>query len=144
MKRLLLVGTTLCGLLFGGIAWSQSIITLGTMNCYGSFNGGKAKEGTDRPRSTLEYSNQAGQVIALLPGAVPLLVGFQEIDGGEDLAALAKSASTRYGRRYQTLFAAGKGSAAGQNVGAILDPSGGWSVYGQPSRSRAEICHYLP
>ncbi|MGA2862953.1 MAG: hypothetical protein ABSF95_00530 [Verrucomicrobiota bacterium] len=62
------------------------------------------------------------------------LVGFQEIGGGEDLAALAKSATARYGRRYQTLFARGRDTSTGQNVDAILDTSSGWGVYGRPSR----------
>src|SRR5207249_4354117 len=46
----------------------------------------------------------------------------------------SKSATARYGRRYQTLFAHGTDSSTGQNVGAILDTSGGWGVYGRPSR----------
>jgi hypothetical protein len=50
------------------------------------------------------------------------------------LAALAKSATARYGRPYQTLFARGKDTSTGQNVGAILDTSSGWGVYGKPSQ----------
>jgi hypothetical protein len=44
------------------------------------------------------------------------------------------SRSARYRRQYQTLFARGKDTATGQNVGAILDTSRGWGVHGQASR----------
>ncbi|MGO9201366.1 MAG: helix-hairpin-helix domain-containing protein [Limisphaerales bacterium] len=73
-------------------------------------------------------------MVGLLPREAPLFVGFQEIGGGEDLAAPAHSATPQYGHNYQALFARGKGMATGQNVGAILDRSSGWGVYGQASR----------
>ena len=37
-------------------------------------------------------------------------------------------------RQYQVLFARGRDTSTGQNVGAILDTSSGWGVYGRPSR----------
>ena len=40
----------------------------------------------------------------------------------------------RYGRKYQPLFVRGRDTATGQEVGAILDTTRGWGVYGQPSR----------
>ncbi len=113
---------------------SPSWDTLATLNCYWFFNGDEGKASADKPTSTLEYSTKAGHLIGLLPREAPLFVGFQEIGGGEDLAALAHSASARYGRTYQALFARGKDSATGQNVGAILNTSSGWGVYGRVSR----------
>ena len=108
--------------------------TVATLNCYRFFNGEEGKGSIDKPRSNLEYSKKAGHLIGLLPREAPLFVGFQEIGGGEDLAGLAKSAAARYGRRYQTLFAHGKDTSTGQNVGAILDTTSGFGVYGRPSR----------
>ncbi len=108
--------------------------TVATLNCYWFFNGEEGKGSIDKPRSTIEYSTKAGHLIGLLPREAPLFVGFQEIGGGEDLAALAKSATARYGRKYQTLFVHGKDTSTGQNVGAILDTSSGFGVYGKPSR----------
>src|SRR5947208_4160556 len=112
----------------------QQSLTVATLNCYWFFNGEEGKSDIDKPRSSLEYSTKAGHLIGLLPKEAPLFVGFQEIGGGEDLAALAKSATARYGRRYQTLFAHGMDTSTGQNVGAILDTTGGFGVYGRPSR----------
>jgi hypothetical protein len=112
----------------------EKSFTIATLNCYWFFTGEEGKGDIDRPRSTFEYSAKAGHLIGLLPGEAPLFVGFQEIGGGEDLAALAKSASARYGHHYETLFARGKDSSTGQNVGAILDTGTGWGIYGRPSR----------
>ena len=117
-----------------GTAWGQSDISIATLNCYWFFNGDEGKASADKPTSTLEYSTKAGHLIALLPREAPLFVGFQEIGGGDDLAALAHSASARYGRTYQTLFVRGKDTSTGQNVGAILDTASGWGVYGRASR----------
>ena len=108
--------------------------TVATLNCYWFFSGAEGKDSSDKPRSTIEYSTKAGHLIGLLPREAPLFVGFQEIGGGEDLVALAKSATARYGRKYQTLFAHGKDTSTGQNVGAILDTTVGWGIYGRPSR----------
>ena len=69
--------------------------TVATLNCYWFFNGEEGKDSIDKPRSTIEYSTKAGHLIGLLPREAPLFVGFQEIGGGEDLAALAKSATAR-------------------------------------------------
>jgi len=66
--------------------------TFATLNCYWFFSGAEGKDSIDEPRSTIEYSTKAGHLIGLLPREAPLFVGFQEIGGGEDLAALAKSA----------------------------------------------------
>jgi hypothetical protein len=112
----------------------EKSVTLATLNCYWFFDAQEGKADIDKPHTTLEYSTKAGHLIGLLPREAPLFVGFQEIGGGEDLAALAHSASARYGRTYQALFARGKDSATGQNVGAILDTSSGWGVYGRASR----------
>jgi len=109
-------------------------IILATLNCYWFFDAQEGKASADKPTSTLEYSTKAGHLIGLLPREAPLFVGFQEIGGGEDLAALAHSASARYGRTYQTLFARGNDTSTGQNIGAILNTSSGWGVYGRPSR----------
>ena len=112
----------------------EKSVALATLNCYWFFNGDEGKTSADKPTSTLEYSTKAGHLIGLLPREAPLFVGFQEIGGGEDLAALAHSASARYGRTYQTLFPRGNDTSTGQNVGAILNTSSGWGVYGRPSR----------
>jgi hypothetical protein len=109
-------------------------IILATLNCYWFFDAQEGKASADKPTSTLEYSTKAGHLIGLLPREAPLLVGFQEIGGGEDLAALAHSASARHGRTYQTLSARGKDTYTGQNAGAILDTASGWGFYGRPSR----------
>ena len=103
----------------------QKPLTLITLNCYWFFNGDEGIATSNKPRTTLEYSTKAGHLIGLLPQEAPLFVGFQEIGGGEDLAALAHSASARYGHQYQTLFARGKDTATRQYVGAILDRSSG-------------------
>jgi hypothetical protein len=68
-----------------------------TLNCYWFFNGDEGHGTADKPRTTLEYSTKAGHLIGLLPNEAPLFVGFQEIGGGDDLAALARSASARSG-----------------------------------------------
>jgi len=71
-----------------GFSQEQSL-TVATLNCYRFFNGEEGKSDIDKPRSSLEYSTKAGHLIGLLPKEAPLFVGFQEIGGGEDLAALA-------------------------------------------------------
>jgi endonuclease/exonuclease/phosphatase family metal-dependent hydrolase len=109
-------------------------IRLATLNTYWFFNGAEGDARADKPRTTIEYSTKAGHLIGLLPAEPPLFVGFQELGGGEDLAALAHSASARFGRSYQPLFVRGNDTATGQNVGAILDTSRGWGVYGRASR----------
>ena len=131
MKPMLRIAAALCWVLLAGVACGESDINLATLNCYWFFDAQEGKGDIDKPRTTLEYSTKAGHLIGLLPKEAPLFVGFQEIGGGEDLAALAHSASARYGRAYQTLFARGKDTATGQNVGAILDTSSGWGVYGR-------------
>ena len=114
---------------------SAESLSLATLNCYWFFNGEDAsKVQNDRPRDTVEYSTKAGHLIGLLPPEAPLFVGFQELGGGEDLAALAHSATARYHHPYQSLFVRGHDTSTGQNVGAILDTSRGWGVYGRPSR----------
>jgi hypothetical protein len=114
----------LCWLLVSIIARGQTgTISLGTLNTYWFFNGEEGKSDTDRP--------QAGHLLGLLPNEAPLFVGFQELGGGDDLAALAHSATARYGRPYQVLFVRGRDTSTGQNVGAILATSTGWGVYGR-------------
>lgn len=127
---LLLVAT----FLFAVPGFSQDHISVATLNCYWFFNGDEGKGSIDKPRTGLEYSTKAGHLIGLLPPEAPLFVGFQEIGGGEDLEALAKSATARYGHPYQSLFVHGRDTSTGQNVGAILDSKAGWGVYGRPSR----------
>jgi hypothetical protein len=97
------------------------------------FNGEESKGDIDRLQSTIECSTKPGHLIALLPGEALPFVGFQEIRGGQDVAALAHSASPRDGRQCQALSARGKDTSTGQNVGTILETSSGWEVYGQPS-----------
>src|SRR5258708_6980574 len=80
---------------------SAETLSLATLNTYWFFNGDEGKTEADRPRTTVEYSTKAGHLIGLLPNDAPLFVGFQEIGGGEDLAALNHSASARYHRSYQ-------------------------------------------
>ena len=121
-------------LLATSIAFGQAEIRLATLNCYWFFNGQEGKADIDKPRTTVEFNTKAGHLIGLLPGEAPLFVGFEEIGGGEDLAALAKSATARYHHPYVTLFARGKDTSTGQNVGAIFDTSSGWGVYGKASR----------
>lgn len=117
------------------LSTSAETITLATLNCYWFFNGEDAsKIQNDRPRNTVEYSTKAGHLVGLLPPAAPLFIGFQELGGGADLDALAHSATARYHRPYQTLFVRGRDTATGQNVGAILDTSCGWGIYGRASR----------
>src|SRR5690242_5274051 len=79
-------------------------ISVATLNCYWFFNGAAgSKVQNDRPHDTVEYSTKAGHLIGLLPAQEPLFVGFQELGGGDDLIALAHSASARYKRPYQAL-----------------------------------------
>ena len=134
MNHLRRIVITIAWLLVASIAWGQNEIGVATLNCYWFFNGQAGKRDADTPRTTLEYSTKAGHLIGLLPKEAPLFVGLQEIGGGEDLVALAKSTSARYGRTYQALFVQGKDTATSQDVGAILDTSRGWGVYGRPSR----------
>jgi hypothetical protein len=79
----------------------EKSLTLATLNCYWFFNGDEDKASADKPTSTLEYSTKAGHLIGLLSKDAPLFVGFQDIGGGENLAALAHSSTARYGRTYQ-------------------------------------------
>jgi hypothetical protein len=69
-----------------------------------SFNGHAGKDDADIPRSHVEYGTKAGHLLGLLPPEAPLFVGFQELGSGEDVAALAHSATARYGRPYRALF----------------------------------------
>jgi hypothetical protein len=110
-------------------------ISVATLNCYWFFNGAAGVANADRPHDPAEYSTKAGHLIGLLPSDAPLFIGFQELGGGEDLAALAHSASARYKRQYQPLFVRGHDTSTGQNVGAILDTSRSWGVYGRASLS---------
>lgn len=110
-------------------------VSLVTLNCYWLMSGAEGNGQADKPRSRQEYELKAGHLIGLLPAEAPLFVGFQEIGSGEDLAALARAASARFGRRYGALFVPGRDSATGQNVGAILDASRGWGVDGRPARA---------
>jgi exonuclease III len=113
----------------------EKSVRVATLNCYWFFKGEAGKVDADTPQGAVECSTKAGHLIGLLPKEAPLFVGFQEIGGGDDLAALAKSAAARYRRNYQPLFVQGKDSATGQDVGAIFDTSIGWGVYGQASRA---------
>ena len=107
---------------------------MATLNCYWFFTGQEGGANADRPRSSREYGLKAGHLVGLLPKDAPLFVGFQEIGGLPDLAALAKAAKSRYRRSYEALFVQGRDTATGQDVGAILDTSRGWGVYGRASR----------
>ena len=62
------------------------------MNCYWFFAQDEANDKADKPQSTQEYELKAGHLIGLLPPSAPLFIGLQEIGGGEDIAALARSA----------------------------------------------------
>jgi hypothetical protein len=128
---------TILGLLLalGQATPATPTVSLVTLNCYWLMSGAEGSGQADKSQSREEYELKAGHLVGLLPAEAPLFVGFQEIGGGEDLAALAKSATARYGRQYQTLFARGKDTSTGQNVGAILGTSTGWGVYGRPSRA---------
>ena len=55
-----------------------------------------------------------GTRIGLLPQQAPLLVGLQEIGGGEDIEAMARAAQARYKHSYRPLFVKGKDTATGQ------------------------------
>ena len=95
-------------------------ISIATLNCYWFFNGDEGKASADKPTSTLEYSTKAGHLIGLLPREAPLFVGFQEIGGGEDLAAWPNPPrrDTVASIRLCSFTAR---TSTGQNVGAILD-----------------------
>jgi hypothetical protein len=110
-------------------------VSLVTLNCYWLMSGAEGNGQADKPQSRQEYELKAGHLVGLLPAEAPLLVGFQEIGGGEDLTALARAASARLRRRYEALFVPGRDSATGQNVGAILDGSRGWGVDGRAARA---------
>jgi len=68
-----------------------------------------------------------------LPKDPPLFLGLQEVGNGEDVLALAKSAKARYGRDYRPLLVQGRDTETRQDVGALLDTSRGWGVYGRPT-----------
>jgi len=129
MKRFLIwVGLLVC---LNG--YGQQSVSFVTMNCYWFF-GEETSQAADKPVSKGEYSLKAGHLIGLLPNEAPLFVGLQEIGNDGDVAALAYSAKQRYKRTYQPLFVQGKDTATKQDVGAILDVSRGWGVYGKPAR----------
>lgn len=109
-------------------------VSFTTLNCYW-FLGEEASAAAEKPRTTEEYSLKAGHLIGLLPADAPLFIGLQEIGNDKDVLALANAASRRYRRSYQSLFSQGKDSATKQDVGALLDTSRGWGVYGKASRS---------
>lgn len=111
---------------------SQSLSFI-TLNCYWFFGEENYRE-ADRPKDQQEYELKAGHLIGLLPKDAPLFVGLQEIGNGKDVQALAQSASKRYRRSYQTLFVQGKDTSTKQDVGALLDTTRGWGVYGKASR----------
>jgi hypothetical protein len=124
-----------CWLVGGLVAQAQTrAISLATLNCYWFFNGHAGKDDADVPRGQVEYSTKAGHLLGLLPADAPLFIGFQELGGGEDVAALAHSATARYDRKYRALFVPGRDTATGENVGAVLDTSSAWGVNGRPSR----------
>lgn len=104
-----------------------------TLNCYWYFQSGNNTEAAAR-LSFDEWDRKAGHLIGLLSTNAPLFVGFQEIGDARDLTRLAHAATQRYTRDYQVLFAQGRDSATDQDVGAILDTSRGWGVYGRASR----------
>lgn len=108
-------------------------ISLITLNCYW-FLGQEDYAHADRPKGKEEYELKAGHLVGLLPSEAPLLVGLQEVGNDGDVQALAYSAQRRYGRHYQPLFVQGRDTATKQDVGAILDTTRGWGVYGKPSR----------
>ncbi len=120
-------------MLAAGVVGAQEV-SLASLNCYWFFNGQEGGANADRPRSSREYGLKAGHLVGLLPKEAALFVGFQEIGGAGDVAALAKAAKSRYHRSYSALFVQGRDTATGQDVGAILDTSRGWGVYGRASR----------
>src|SRR5436309_1006034 len=120
---------------------AQDHIEFVTMNCYWFF-GPETSGHADKPVSRAEYSLKAGHLIGLLPRDPPLFIALQEIGNGDDVQALAYSAKARYGRTYRPLFVQGKDTATKQDVGALLDTSTGWGVYGKPARA-AELDKFL-
>ena len=109
-------------------------ISIGTHNCYWYFGQEDSNNKADKPHDPQEYELKAGHLIGLLPQDTPLFLGLQEIGCNEEIQAIARSAQARYKHHYEPLFVKGRDSATGQNVGAILDTSKGWGVYGRPSR----------
>lgn len=132
MRRFIHIAVV-CWLATVSVVGAQDI-SVATLNCYWFFAGREGQVDADRPRTSREYGLKAGHLVGLLPKEAPLFVGFQEIGGQSDLAALAKAAKSRYHRSYSALFFQGRDTATGQDVGAILDTSRGWGVYGRPSR----------
>ncbi|HYE33240.1 MAG TPA: hypothetical protein VEH27_17565 [Methylomirabilota bacterium] len=108
-------------------------VSFTTLNCYWFVGQEEIREG-EKPRTTEEYSLKAGHLIGLLPKEAPLFIALQEVGNDGDVQALAHSASRRYKRGYRPLFVQGKDTATKQDVGALLDTSRGWGVYGKPSR----------
>jgi len=116
------------------VVGQDNSVSIATMNCYWFFGQNETNDKADKPRDSQEYELKAGHLIGLLPQQAPLFIGLQEIGGGEDIETLAKSAKARYKHQYQSLFVKGKDTATGENVGALLDASQGWGIYGRPSR----------
>lgn len=104
-----------------------------TLNCYWYFQSGN-NTASEAKLTYEEWDKKAGHLVGLLPAEAPLFVGFQEIGDLGDLNRLVHAASQRYKRKYQPLFVQGNDSATDQDVGAILDTSRGWGVYGRASR----------
>ena len=127
------IAIVFCLLTAFGASAQDTRVSIATLNCYWLFRD-EASSMADKPRSTRDYSLKAGHLVGLLPKDAPLFVGFQEIGNDGDVQALAKAANARFKRTYLALFAQGKDTATGQDVGAILDTSRGWGVYGKPSR----------
>jgi hypothetical protein len=96
------------------VSAASESVSIGTLNCYWFFKADAGKVASDQPHDRAEYNTKAGHLIGLLPAEAPLFVGFQEIGGGDDLAALAHSAGARYSRSYEPLFVRGHDTATGQ------------------------------
>jgi len=135
VKTLTLICFLFLGLAFQGMA-EEWVAT--TLNTYWYMDARPGQVG-DPPRSIEEKNEKTQNLTRLLVEAArahPIgIVGLQEIGSKEDGDALASALSKATNQEFVSLFAKGRDTYTGQNVGALLNLSSGWKVVGQPGRS---------
>jgi endonuclease/exonuclease/phosphatase family metal-dependent hydrolase len=135
--RKLLAGVIALLLLLGHACAQTNGLLFTTLNCYFFFGGGETTKDFNQPKLAPEYWRKATNLIALLPTNAPLIVGLQEIGRGREALHLAQLAAARYKLRYAPLFAQGKDTYTGEDVGALMCYDLGWKLATPPARDPA-------
>ena len=121
-------------LLLGSARAQPQPLLFTTLNCYFFFGGGETSKDFNQPRLSGDYWRKATNLVALLPTNAPLFVGLQEIGRGREALHLAQLAAARYHKRYAPLFAQGKDTYTGEDVGALMCYDLGWGIAAPPAR----------